>query len=78
MHKFNASEMQMLLSKVGGEYEKLVQPKKRPSFNETSYDLILVEGLVKRLKELGLVSKYKFNNRVGSREILVFMKDFKL
>lgn len=79
MHKFNASEMRILLSKVGGEYEKLVQPKKRPSFNETSYDLILVEGLVKRLKELGLVSKYKFkfDDRIGSREILVFMKDFK-
>ena len=79
MYKFNASEMRMLLSKVGGEYEKLVQPKKRPSFNETSYDLILVEDLVKRLKELGLVSKYKFkfNDRIGSREILVFMKDFK-
>lgn len=58
MHKFNASEMQMLLSKVGGEYEKLVQPKKRPSFAKTDYNLAIIE----KLKSLSLVSSYKFKN----------------
>jgi len=68
MHNLTAADMQMLLPVVGGEYTKLSQPKKRPSFANTDYNL----ALVARLKELGLVSSYELKD--DNEAIKVIMK----
>lgn len=63
-----AADMLQILPVVGGEYRKLTQANKRPTFDNTDYNL----SLIKRLKELGLVSSYEVREDKG--RIKVTMK----
>lgn len=62
------SNMLTLMPVVGGEYKKLSEKNKRPSFENTDYNL----NLITRLRELGLVSSYELKD--NETKIKVVMK----
>jgi hypothetical protein len=68
MGNLSASDMIALMSVVGGEYKKLSQTNKRPTFVNTDYNL----ALIARLQELGLVSSYLLKD--NQTKIKVIMK----
>lgn len=68
MENLDASDMLTLMPVVGGEYKKLSEKNKRPSFTNTDYNL----SLISRLKELGLVSSYELKD--SETKIRVVMK----
>lgn len=49
-----------ILGVVGGEYQKLTQNNKRPSFDNNEANI----ALITRLKELGAVSSYDINTKI--------------
>ncbi len=54
MNNLSAAEILPLLSVIGGDYSKLTQPNKRPTFANTHENL----SLIARLEELGIVSSH--------------------
>lgn len=68
MNNLDFSNMLTLMPVVGGEYKKLSEKNKRPSFENTDYNL----NLIARLKELGLVSSYELKD--NETKIKVVMK----
>lgn len=68
MNNLDASSMLALMPIVGGEYKKLSEQNKRPSFINTDYNL----ALISQLKVLGLVSSYELKD--NETKIKVVMK----
>jgi len=68
MNNLDASDMITLMSIVGGEYKKLSQKSRRPTFPNTDYNF----NLILRLQELGLVSSYELKD--NETKIKVIMK----
>ena len=68
MNNLDASDMITLMPIVGGEYKKLSQKSRRPTFPNTDYNF----NLILRLQELGLVSSYELKD--NETKIKVIMK----